>query len=118
MRTKLVNLEKASDGFRPPPLEQIQSLQPKQTKFGTLVGNKLKDFIGKLQLDCPDKYKDKYIGLCVKYHDVFSKDEFDLGFTDRISHRIKLKHNNPIHQKQFKIPLATPIGDTRVRQRI
>ena len=31
------------------------------------------------------------------YHDVFSKDEYDLGYTDKISHRIKLKHSKPIH---------------------
>ena len=42
----------------------------------------------------------------VKYHDVFSKDDYDLGWTDKVSHRIKLKHNKPIFTKQFKIPFA------------
>ena len=65
-----------------------------------------KDFIARLNIKCLPKYRKAYEELMVKYHDVFSKDDYDLGWTDKVSHRIKLKHNKPIFTKQFKIPFA------------
>ena len=64
------------------------------------------DFLKKIKLECPSEYKARYQNLFVKYHDVFSKSEYDLGRTDKISHRIKLKHEKPINIKQFKIPIV------------
>jgi len=68
-----------------------------------------KYFMSKLNVECSDPHeKDKYVELCRKYHDVFSKSKHDIGHCDTISHVIKLKDENadPIHQKQFPIPLA------------
>ena len=65
-----------------------------------------KDFIAKLNIKCPPEYRKRYEDLLAKYHDVFSKDEYDLGWMEKVSHRIKLKHDKPIYTKQFKIPFA------------
>ena len=40
-----------------------------------------------------------------EYYDVFSKHEYDLGWTDKVSHQIKLNTDIPINVKQFKIPI-------------
>ena len=42
--------------------------------------------------------------LTMEYHDVFAEGPADMGFTDAFQHKIVLKHDNPIHQKQFQIP--------------
>ena len=41
----------------------------------------------------------------MKYHDVCSKGKFDLGRTDVIEHRVSMKSDEPIHTRQFRIPL-------------
>ena len=51
----------------------------------------------------PDTYKEQYISLLTKYHDVISKGKFDLGWTVSIQH--KMPHKDPVHIKQFLIPL-------------
>ena len=70
-----------------------------------LQWNEAKEFLEKIDLRCPAEYWTKYHQLFLKYHDVFSKNEYDFGWTDKVSHRIKLQHDRPIHTKQFKIPL-------------
>ncbi len=54
----------------------------------------------------PAEFKDRYMQLLLKYADVFSADPFDLGTTDVIKHKVNLKHKNPIHKKQFRLPWA------------
>ena len=41
----------------------------------------------------------------MKYHDVCSKGKFDLGRTDVIEHKVSMKTEEPIHTRQFRIPL-------------
>jgi hypothetical protein len=66
-----------------------------------------KDFRSKLQIKChSQEWKDKYENLCVQFHDVFSKDKFDLGRCDVIKHSVKMKDDTPVHQRQFTIPIA------------
>ena len=61
-------------------------------------------FLRQINLKCPTEYRQRYNNLFSEFHDVFSKTEYDLGWTDKVSHRIRLKHNRPINTKQFKIP--------------
>ena len=106
---KLVEMHKIDGEFQIPEDEckkkQIYINEIKERSNKALMGSERAEFLKKLRLKCPHKYKSEYENLCLKYHDVFSKTEFDLGWTDKVSHRIKLKHDKPIHTKQFKIPL-------------
>ena len=92
--------------FEAPSINTIKTEAKKMKKeWEPLQGNEAKEFLEKIDLRCPAEYRTKYHQLFLKYHDVFSKNEYDLGWTDKVSHRIKLKHDRPIHTKQFKIPL-------------
>ena len=65
-----------------------------------------KDFLlSQLNVSAPVEWKAKYIDLVVKYHDVCSKGKFDLGRTDVIEHKVTMKTEEPIHIRQFRIPL-------------
>jgi hypothetical protein len=42
----------------------------------------------------------------LRYHDVCSKDKFDLGCADVIEHSIVMEDDRPVHQRQFQVPFA------------
>jgi hypothetical protein len=42
----------------------------------------------------------------MQYHDVISKDKFDLGRASVIKHKIKMRDGQPLHARQFRIPFA------------
>ena len=61
-----------------------------------------------LNVSAPVEWRDKYIDLVKKYHDVCSKGKFDLGRTDVVEHKVTMKTEEPIHSRQFRIPLEHP----------
>ena len=68
-----------------------------------------KYFLENLKIECSEnEEKKKYLELCTRFHDVFSKSKHDIGRANVISHVIKLKDESadPVHQKQFPIPMA------------
>jgi hypothetical protein len=44
--------------------------------------------------------------LLLEFHDVISRDKFDLGACNLLTHRIVLTEDNPVFKKQFPIPSA------------
>ena len=100
-----------SKSFQAPSINEMKAEAKAQTTKtqAPLEGRPAREFLEKIKLKCPPEYRLKYHKLFLEYHDVFSKNEYDLGWTDKVSHRINLEHNRPIHTKQFKIPL--PLGD-------
>jgi transposase InsO family protein len=58
-----------------------------------------------LCIKAPTEFYQDYVDLCVKYHDVFSKSKFDIGHSDVVQHKINMKTEDPIHVRQFRIPL-------------
>ena len=58
-----------------------------------------------LNVSAPVEWRDKYIDLVMKYHDVCSKGKFDLGRTDMVEHKVTMKTEEPIHSRQFRVPL-------------
>jgi len=69
--------------------------------------SKLKpNWLNKVHLSAPLEYKSKYQALFQKFCDVFSQNEFNLGWTDTVKHSIQLKDDNAIFTKQFCIPFA------------
>jgi transposase InsO family protein len=57
-----------------------------------------------IKLQVPSVWRPKFIDLILEFHDVISNNSTDLGRTDIISHEVRLKNPQPIHQKQFRIP--------------
>ena len=58
-----------------------------------------------LKIMVPEPHRKLFLNLCLTYHDVFSKDNFDLGNASVISHAIQPKDpQKVIYTKQF--PLA------------
>ena len=104
--SKLAEVRQTTKEFKIPKLEpeRLCALKENQKpkKMSTLEEEK---FVKKLNIECPREYRPKYIKLCLSYHDCFSKHEYDLGWTDKVSHRITLTHNEPIYTKQYKIAL-------------
>jgi len=69
----------------------------------------------KLRMNVPEDYLEAYQKLVFKYHDVFSKDKYDLGRAKGFTHKIHLKNNDPVFVKQFKIP---DMHQTVIKQQI
>lgn len=50
------------------------------------------------------EFKKKCLKLLLEFQDVVSMDSYDLGRTKVMPHKIKLKSEDPIHLRQFRIP--------------
>ena len=57
-------------------------------------------------MDHSPEVRAKYEQLILQNHDVFAKDKYDLGFSDKVSHKINMKTPQPVYVKQFRIPDA------------
>jgi hypothetical protein len=66
-------------------------LEPKEKKV-------LKE---RLQVLAEEPWRQQYLDLMLRYHDVCSKDKFDLGCGDVIKHSIVMEDDRPVHQIQF-----------------
>jgi len=71
-----------------------------------MASNEHQHFLGRLKINVPAEYKERYVSLFLKNYDIFSKNKEDLGQANNFEHNIKLKDNLPIYRKQFRIPEA------------
>ena len=76
--------------------EELSSLPPEKKKF----------ILEKMNVDVPAPFKERFVKLLLKHHDVFSRDKYDLGRAKTLMHEIALKSEEPVYIKQFKIPDA------------
>jgi hypothetical protein len=60
----------------------------------------------RLQVLAEEPLRQQYIDLMLRYHEVCSKDKFDLGCADVIEHSIVMEDERPVHQRQFREPFA------------
>ena len=58
-----------------------------------------------VNIKATSEWTQKYLDLILRYHDTCSKGDFDLGRTGVLKHAIRMKDTEPIHSKQFRIPL-------------
>ncbi len=85
------------------PMDEVlaEMKQPKKKE----VSSEKKHFLQtSLQLGAEGAVAQPFWDLVMEFHDVFAEGPADMGFTDAFQHKIVLKHDNPIHQKQFQIP--------------
>jgi hypothetical protein len=75
---------------------QTESIDPKQAK----------ELEARLQIHATGSIRTRYRELIMQYHDVISKDKYDLGRAPVIKHKIKMREGQPLHARQFRIPFA------------
>ena len=68
-------------------------------------GTKAAFIIENANIPAPREHLAQYMELLQDYHDVISIGKFDLGWTDALQHSIAMEDDDPIHTKQFRIPL-------------
>ena len=62
--------------------------------------------LDKLQLQCPPEWREKYEALILEFADVCSVSDMDMGKAKGYEHVINLSSPNPVHVKQFRVPMA------------
>jgi hypothetical protein len=60
----------------------------------------------RLQVLAEEPWRQQYITLMLRYHDVCSKDKFNLGCADVIEHSIGMEDKRPVHQRLFRVRFA------------
>ena len=84
----------------------VQDDPPEPDKKAAPITDEEKQFIlANVKIEATSEWTQQYLDLILRYHDTCSKGKFDLGRTGVVKHAIRLKSDEPIHQKQFRIPL-------------
>ncbi len=108
------NPDKWDDIIRPLNDETIASIMgeigmdPKEPERGQtkpLSPQDKADLIARLNVKAQGVWKQRFLDLILRYHDVCSKDKYDLGRAGVIKHSIRVKDNIPTHARQFRIPI-------------
>ncbi len=85
-------------------VDMVNQDQEKQTKMTT---EEEKAFLEKLKFEDTDLTPEQAAqarDLLLSYRDIFSMDDFDIGHTAKIKHRINLTDNTPFKQRHRRIP--------------
>lgn len=82
----------------PPPSPQPSLNEP--AEYGAIVD----DMMSKVDSSVPDDIRVKLKELLLRYPTVFSKDEWDLGWTDLVTHKIDIGDNKPFRQRMRWYP--------------
>ncbi len=57
-------------------------------------------------LQVPEEFQERYLDILCKHQDALSIDKYNLGLAKDFKHKIHLKMQDPVYQKQFKILAA------------
>ena len=82
---------------------EISELEKIEPAAKVPLKEKLRFMLENWRYGGPKQYKKLYWDLICKYQHVFSANKFDLGRTDVVQHKIRLKSSQPIHKKQYRI---------------
>ena len=79
---------------------------PEPSNEAKPISDEERDFIlANIKIEATSAWLQAYRDLILRFHDTCSKSKFDLGRTGVVKHAIRLKDNEPVHEKQFRIPL-------------
>jgi len=81
------------------------SRQPKSSPL-SLTESQCKTFLKKFSIKAPSTFIPDYKDILVEFYDIFSHSDYDLAWTDLISHDIKMSSTAPVYTKQFRIPVS------------
>jgi hypothetical protein len=79
---------------------------PKWGKGPPLEPKEKKVLKEQLQVFPEEPWRQQYLDLMLRYHNVCSKDKFNLGCADVIEHSIDMEDERQVHQRQFRVPFA------------
>jgi hypothetical protein len=82
----------------------VEPAVPKKGRIRPILGSAKTELLKNAVIDCPKQWIQEYEKLIVDYHDLISKDPFDLGWTYVISHKIHMRDQVPSHSRQFRVP--------------
>ena len=108
------NPEKTLETISPLDHETIASIMgeigkdPKEPQRGQVTeisAQERADLKNRLHIKATGIWKTKLEELMIRYHDVCSKNKYDLGRADVIKHSIRMQDEVPTHSRQFRIPL-------------
>uniref|UniRef100_A0A8C5QJQ2 Gypsy retrotransposon integrase-like protein 1 n=1 Tax=Leptobrachium leishanense TaxID=445787 RepID=A0A8C5QJQ2_9ANUR len=89
------------------PIGQVESATPLSTDSGEGVGKEIPDerFYPK---DAPisPEWKKRLQSQVLKWKELFSKDEFDVGLAKSTEHRIRLQEDKPFRERSRRVPLG------------
>lgn len=77
---------------------------PRRGLVESLTETEKKTLRERLQVKATGQWKKDYEDLLLLYHDVCSKDKYDLGWADVITHKIVMPDDLPVHKRQFRVP--------------
>jgi hypothetical protein len=80
--------------------------EPERGQTKSIDQKQAKELEAGLQIHATGSKRTRYRDLILQYHDVISKDKFDLGRSSVIKHKIKMRDGQPLHARQFRIPFA------------
>jgi len=83
-----------------------EPIEPKTGLIKPMTKEEEDELRARLQIQVEGNWRQKYEDLMLRYHDVCSKDKFDLGHASVIKHKIKMTDDTPVHARQFRIPFA------------
>lgn len=76
-----------------------------ETDMNEEYENLRKANLKKLRLNhCNSEERKAIQTLCYEYRDIFYCDDIPLSFTNKITHKIKLKGDTPIYTKSYRFP--------------
>ena len=79
--------------------------EPKRGEIEPLMREDREYLLSKMHIKAPSEWRQKYVDLLLRYHDTLSKSKFDLGWSDVVKHKIRMKREEPIFIRQFRVPL-------------
>ena len=79
---------------------------PVRTRATTIVPEFVDELISRVDDAVPESMVNGLRSLLMKYQDVFSQSEYDLGLTDVVTHRIETEGARPVRQQRRRYPLA------------
>jgi len=87
--------------------EMTANIEKQQLPPSKVLTQEKKTYISEnAKLNVPAEFKQKYMDLLMKHHEVISDNKYDLGKCTTAMHDIELRNEDPIYIKQFKIPEA------------
>ena len=60
---------------------------------------------GNIRETVPEQYQNDYFQALAEQQDAFSASRHDIGYTERVTHNIRVRDNEPVYCRQFRLPL-------------
>ena len=101
--------KKLEEGISLSPTQEVIVIEKKKEEEhvrDSKIEVQIEDIISRVDESVPEKHKEKLRTMLNEYKDIISSDEFDLGRTDIVEHRIDTGDARPVRQTLRRTPEA------------